>query len=85
MSEIISYCAPHYKVLVVAVKRIDGRKEDGTLLYCWQALIKDVPGESHEREIESVKDYGNKLPEHVARAFFPRIDEQLGGKLRYAY
>ena len=86
MSEIVRYRSVFsHTVLAVAVKRVDGRKENGDILYCWQALIKGVPGWDHSQEAQSVKDYGAKVPEAFARMLFPSIDAVLGGKLRYAY
>ena len=88
MSEIVSYRSVFsHTVLAVAVKRVDGRRRDtdNSLIYAWQVLIKGVPGYSHEREAQSVKDHGTKVPEDFARMLFPGIDEVLGGKLRYAY
>jgi len=64
MSEIADWRALDTTVLVVAVKRIPGE---------WCAYIKGVPGNSHEREIQDVKAYGNKLPESVALAIFPQF------------
>lgn len=85
-SGIVTWTAPHHKVLVVAVKKFYKRDKDtNERRYCWIALIKDVPGESHERELQSVRDHGAKLTEFRARAFFPIIDERLGGRLPYVY
>jgi len=63
MSKIADWRALDSRVLVVAVRRIDG----------WCAYIGAVPGESHERELQDVKDHGNKLPESIALAIFPRF------------
>ena len=52
------------RVLVVAVKRIPGE---------WCAYIGAVPGESHTDEIQHVRRWGNKLPESIALAIFPRF------------
>jgi len=65
VSEIINWKALHTKVLVVAVKRVEGY---------WVAYIKNVPGESHERELDEVKAYGAKLMESIALAIFPMYE-----------
>ena len=62
MSTIINWKALDIKVLVVAVKRVEGY---------WCAYIKDTPGDSHERELERVLAWGSKLSEEIARAIFP--------------
>ena len=73
MSEIIRWRALHYKVLVVAVKRIEGRKKNRDLIYSWGAYIKDVPGNSHEKEAQDVADHGDILPYNIARELFPSL------------
>lgn len=65
MGKIADWRALHQKVLVVAVKRIPGE---------WCAYIKNVPGESHMRELEEVKSWGAKLPKDVALACFPQFE-----------
>lgn len=64
MVKVVDWKALDSTVLVIAVERVEG---------AWCAYIKGVPGESHEREIEIVKKWGNKLPENVALAIFPRF------------
>ena len=61
MSEIVSWRALDSRVLVVAVKRVDG----------WCAYIGAVPGQTHELEIQDVRDHGAKLSKRVALAIFP--------------
>jgi len=39
----------------------------------WAAYIGGVLGRNHDEEWEAVAKYGNKLPEHIARAIFPGI------------
>jgi len=36
----------------------------------WAAYIGGVMGRNHEDEWKAVEEYGNKLPEHIARAIF---------------
>ena len=51
-----------------------------TRIICeWAAYIDAVPGRNHNEEYEAVLNYGEKLPEVVARALFPEFDE-----VRYA-
>ena len=61
MSKLLNWRALDTKVLVVAVKRVEGT---------WCAYIGAVPGESHEEELQQVKDYGSKLSKEVADAVF---------------
>lgn len=63
MSDVVDWKALDARVLCVAVKRVDG----------WCAYIGAVPGQSHERELDDVKSFGNKLPEKVALAIFPQF------------
>jgi len=37
----------------------------------WAAYIGGVMGRNHNDEWQAVEAYGNKLPEHIARAIFP--------------
>lgn len=64
MSEIADWRALDRKVLVVAIKRVEG---------FWCAYIGSVPGESHELELQDVRDRGNKLDEKIALAIFPHF------------
>ena len=64
MSELADWRALDSTVIVVAVKRISGE---------WCAYIKGVPGECHEKELQTVKNWGAKLPEKIALACFPRF------------
>ena len=57
-------------VLAVAVKRVDG----------WCAYCDAVRGHDHPMEQDEVARSGDKLPESVARAIFPRFDD-----IRYAH
>lgn len=66
MSKIINWKALDLHVLVVAVKRDEG---------CWCAYIKDTPGDNYEKELERVKNHGNKLPKTIALAIFPMYEE----------
>jgi len=52
-------------VLVVATSRVEGT---------WCAYCNDVPGRSHQHEIQGVLDHGDKLGEEVARAMFPEFE-----------
>ena len=36
----------------------------------WAAYIGGVMGRNHDDEWKAVEEYGNKLPEHIARAIF---------------
>lgn len=65
MGSIANWRALDRKVLVVAVKRVEGY---------WCAYIGAVPGESHERELQDVRDHGAKLPENIALAIFPQFE-----------
>lgn len=72
MSKIVAWRPLDNTVLAVAVERIGGRdRETGEIIKLWCAYIRAVPGHNHEREAESVKDWGNKLPENIARVLFP--------------
>jgi len=72
--ELMKWRALHYKVLVVAVKRIEGRNRDtNELFYSWGAYIKDVPGDNHEAEAQEVADHGDILPYKIAREIFPSL------------
>jgi len=53
------------KALVVGHTRIEG---------AWCAYAKDVAGFSHKLEAQDVLDFGDKLPESIARAFFPQFE-----------
>ena len=76
MSEVLKYRTLGYKVMAVAIKRVDGRDPDTKeVVYAWQALIKDVPGWCHKDEIQSVVDHGYKLPYDIATVLFPRISK----------
>ena len=54
------------KVLVVARTRIEGT---------WSAYCDAVPGYDHNAEYDAVLRNGDKLPEEVAQALFPRLEE----------
>ena len=76
MTDIIRYRTLGHKVLVVAIKRIEGRDtKTRELLYGWRAYINGVPGQSHQAEIQDVVDYGFCLPVHIAKCLFPEITE----------
>lgn len=49
-------------VLCAATTRIEGT---------WTAYCRDVPGIRHDAEVEDVFEWGDKLPERIARAIFP--------------
>lgn len=62
---IVNWRALDRRVLVVAVKRVEG---------AWCAYIGSVPGESHLREVQQVARYGSKLDERLAKAIFPDME-----------
>ena len=63
--KVLRYRNLGYKVMAVAVHKI---YED-----LWCVYIKDVPGESHSREIRSVVDHGYKIEVKLAVAMFPEL------------
>ena len=71
--KLVDYRALGTKILCVAVERVEG---------AWCAYIKDVPGESHQDELQSVMRHGYKLPENIALEVFPRFKER---ELPYAW
>ena len=46
----------------------------------WRAFIGPVPGERHEHEWRSVKDFGNPLREDVAEVVFPEVASMFAWK-----
>jgi hypothetical protein len=54
------------RVLAVAQTRIE---------CAWSAYCDAVPGQNHRAEIDGVLNTGAKLPEHIARAIFPRFED----------
>jgi len=54
------------KVLSVAKTRIGGT---------WAAYIDAVPGRNHDMEYEEVLNYGDRLPEKVARVLYPFFED----------
>ena len=62
---VVDWRALDSTVLVIAVKRVEGT---------WCSYIKGVPGENHDRELEIVKKWGAKLPEHIALVLFPKFE-----------
>ena len=54
------------KVLTVAKTRIEG---------AWAAYCDAVPGVDHAEESVAVCEDGDKLPERIARAIFPQLDD----------
>jgi len=58
----VTHVALHQRVLVVANTRIEG---------AWCAYCSDVPGNSHYHERYEVLQYGDKVPEKLARTMFP--------------
>lgn len=71
--EKIYYIPLDYKVIAVAVTRVDG----------WAAYIGAVPGLSHGVEYRQVLQDGTKLDEQVARAIFGHRSE-YGPSVNYA-
>ncbi len=63
--EIVDYKALHHGVLAVATMN----RQKGY----WCAFIKAVPGDSYEREKETVVKFGGKISEKIALAIFPRF------------
>jgi len=61
-----TYIVIHWKVLVVAKTRIEGK---------WNAYATPVPGMSHEKEYYLWETEGLKLPEEIARVMFPDFKE----------
>lgn len=56
------YTALARTVIAVATTRIEGT---------WAAYIASVPGVKHDHEWRRVLEYGDKLPEDIAKAIFP--------------
>ena len=54
------------RVLAVARTRVE---------CAWAAYIGDVNGWDHGKEWRQVLESGDKLPEHVARALFPKLKD----------
>ena len=54
----------HQNVLCIAQSRIEGT---------WSAFCSTVPGCKHSDEYQPVLDYGDCIPEHIARAMFPQF------------
>jgi hypothetical protein len=72
---------------IIGVERVSAQKTIGvvavenTAMKYWTVYMAPVAEKSHEEDALYVADYGAKLGEVVARAFFPHIAKDLKYKL----